>query len=283
LENAYELGEAGRNDEAKKAYQQAARQAEQMQANLDPGSQEQIDARGALVGCLNDYATFLLKRGELKTAATQLLNARKILEELRRQTSDETKYATSLGQNHYNMGVVCTKAGRHGDAEYSYSQALPLLELTVRTDPEKLVWRQMLAMCQYNLGHLLYVYNNADRYDESRIHLEKSLGEWQRLASSDPFVSEYHSRVGATLNNLGVLATERGDLTEARKLFEEALVNQKRAVAQQPIFELTHQFMGQHYRELTAVLDKLGDAEALAAIQKEQTQWQSSVNSNPAN
>jgi tetratricopeptide (TPR) repeat protein len=192
---------------------------------------------------------------------------------------DETVYASALGQNHYNMGIICTKAGRHSDAERSYSHALPLLELAVRSKPEKISLRQMLAMCQYNLGHLLAVYHD-DRYEEARIHLEKSLVEWQRLASDDPFVSEYHSRVGATLHNLGLLAQYRDDLAEARKLFEQALVNQKRAVAQQPVHHLTHVFMGQHYTELSGILDKLGDAEALEAIEKEQIEWQSSLNSN---
>ena len=277
LENAYELGDAGRIDEADKAYQAAIAQAEQMQANLAPDSQKRIDALDALAGSRNAYAIFLLERGELKTAATHLLHARKIIEEHRRQMPDDNNYPNGPGNNLYNMGVVCTQAGRNGDAENSYSHALPHLELAVRNKPENVWFRQMLAMCQFNLGNLL---GNADRPEEARIFWDKSLKEWQRLASDDPPVSEYHCRVGATLNNLGVLAQEGGDHTEARKLFELALVHQKRAANQQPIYKLVHEFMGHHYRGLTEVLDKLGDAEAREAIEKEESEWRSSSSLN---
>ena len=228
-EEAIRLDDAASINEADKAYRRAIQQAELVVAMSPVGTEElarqKVFARLALAQCHNNYATFLSDIGNSTLAGEHFLKARDTYEKVHRGLPQVAEYAHDLGVNHYNTGNLETELGDMAKAEVSYRSALPLLEKAVQKESENPQFRAMLAMCEYNLARLV---GGADRIDEAQEFWQQSLSEWRRLAETNPRNSEYHSRVGATLSNLGVLANRRGDLNMAREMLEEALKHQKR-------------------------------------------------------
>jgi hypothetical protein len=287
LQQAEAHAAAGCHDEADRAYRRAIVQAEKIANRFGPTSRQDVIAHWdesvghyaalhSLANCHVRYALHLLDAGDPAAAVQHLLAARATYEELHRVVPDDAelghRLSYQLGVSHYNMGKIETEAGDVARAESLYKEAETLLRKAVERQPEREKFRKVLAMCRYNLGHLL---GTGGRADEAAEYWRKSLADWQLLAGDYPRVSEYHSRTGATLSNLAVLAARRNELTRARELFEQAIAHQKRALAREPVYELAREFLARHYRGLTEVLEKLGDEPALAALVEEQATFQS--------
>jgi hypothetical protein len=121
-------------------------------------------------------------------------------------------------------------------------------------------------MCRYNLAIVLA---SSDRRDEAETAWKQSLADWRLLAQVYPRESEYHSRVGATLSNLAVLAGDRQEFVACRALAEEAIVHQKTALETDPVYVHAHVFLCNHYRQLARALVALKEHRALARAAEE--------------
>jgi tetratricopeptide (TPR) repeat protein len=230
-------------------------------------ARQQVFARLALAQCHNNYAAFLNKIGNRTLAVEYLLKARAAYEVCHKGLPQAADFAYLLGSTYYNMAKFLeTAAGEAHQGESEYRTALPLLQLAVRSEPDRTKFRALLAMCQYNLGDLLY---GAKRGEEAQSLWEASLAEWQQLAERHPESSEYHSRIGATLSNLGVLARDRGDLEVARENLEEALTHQKRALSAKPVYQRAIPFLETHYRVLAKILKAQHDEAAFTALEND--------------
>jgi serine/threonine protein kinase len=273
LEQAYEFEARSLHAKAEQAYQKAIFQAQQIVALSEHDSsiraKDTSNPWFGLANSHNAYATLLGDMGNFDGAFQHLLEARAIYED-RQRIPDADAVDYSLGSNYYNMGNIELAAGDRAAAEASYRDALPLLGQAVKREFQRGKFRHVLAMCQYNLGHLL---GSTKRGDEAEQIWRQSLNNWRILVANYSTVSEYHSRVGATLNNLGALALMEGEFAEARPLLEEALVHQKRALARQPVYDGAYSFLSQHYKALAKVLGELGDKVALAALEVDKEKW----------
>ena len=153
-----------------------------------------------------------------------------------------------VGVNRYNLGKLYEGAGKLDDAKSAYREAIPLLQKAIEAEPKEVRNLRLLAMCRYNLGLAFAKGGKPDQADEI---WNQSLRDWRVVILFRPFASESHSRAGATLSNLAVLASDRGDFKQCRRLAEEALIHQKRALRTEPVYKHAKGFLLTHYKHLS--------------------------------
>lgn len=260
LGEALELQEQ-QSPEADKAFTEATALAEQLVAATDGDPRH----RARLIHCVDDYAFCLKQLGRLDDAMQHSNRARQLVNSLKDDHPAYDLNAYLEGTNTYNRSVYLAELNLSGEAEQAALQALPLLERAhtkgLEDAPHRTMETKALAMCRYNLG--LYAVQ-AGRADDAAEYWQASLRDWRALTLVVPLESEYHSRTGATASNLAALANRRGDFAEARRLAEQALEHQRRALHCVPVYEHARDFLRSHHKHLATALTEMGDYEALA-------------------
>jgi tetratricopeptide (TPR) repeat protein len=262
LSKALSLRKTGRHAETSQAFEKAIDQARQLMtdANAHPIH------RARLAGCLGDYSTFLNDIGRTTEAERYCDASGELIAILVEKFPEDPEYRYLLGLYWYNRGIISVAARRTDLAEFAYAQAIMSLEKAIRAQPDVRVYRYILAQSRYNLG--LVLSDSGQHVPAGRVW-NQALADWRALVQEFPRNSEHMSRVGATLSNLAILARDRGESHECRKLAEQALVAQKRALAIKPPYELCRDFLRGHYKVLAQALWRLEDHTSLAAISEE--------------
>jgi tetratricopeptide (TPR) repeat protein len=224
-----------------------------------------------LIHCLDELSVYLHERGRSNEADVPSRRAADLATELLDSHPDFLPANYLVGINLYNTGVRLQESGRSPEAEEVYDVALRHLDAAFRSEPNEARNVYGLAQCQYNLA-MVYI-GRDDRADQAKKYWEDSLSRWKGLIFMHPLRSEYHSRAGATLSNLAVLAGEAKEFETCRALAQEAIEFQKHALQIEPVFHLARQFMGKHYQQLSLALSALGAREALSIAAEERVAY----------
>jgi serine/threonine protein kinase/predicted negative regulator of RcsB-dependent stress response len=218
-----------------------------------------------LIHCIDDYGSFLGERGRREEALRQSMEAGRLADSLIEQYPDFPTNPYLQGTILYNRSKLY-EADKPADARRCCREALVFLEKAFAAEPNEIRVVYVLASCRYNLG--LYL-GQGGRDDEAEKQWNDALRDWRALTLLRPLSSEYHSRAGATLSNLAVLARRRGDFKQCRDLARQALDHQKRALAAKPVYKLAKEFLSKHYQELSLAVESLGDYHSLAACSED--------------
>lgn len=141
--------------------------------------------------------------------------ARELLEEADSLLGSRTRPDRRLlGDTLFHLGIALRRQGLLEDAERVHREAL---------DNRIAEFGEVSLPVASSRNTLALVLQNAERYDEAQIELDRALSTRRRL------LPEESPEVAVTLTNLGALAIEQNDLDRARTLFEEALAIQERA------------------------------------------------------
>jgi hypothetical protein len=101
---------------------------------------------------------------------------------------------------------------------------------------------------------------------------DESVKYWKALGLMRPANSEFHSRTGATLNNLAESARQRSDFRRCQDLATQAVYYQKLALRAKPVHKLAEEFLHQHYEVLSIASDELADYLSLAHCAEDRIQ-----------
>lgn len=129
------------------------------------------------------------------------------------------------------------------------------------------------------LADLLSDQGLREQADQAR---RRALEIRERMVQRDPDVPVYRSALGATLNNLALDLTARGEVAEARRLLDRAIQQQRIALGTNPANPVCRQFLRNHHAARTHVLIGLGAHKeaALAAAELPRfspLQWQDHI------
>jgi tetratricopeptide (TPR) repeat protein len=256
LEKALQL-RAENVSEAETAHQRAIALSDQLHSD----DKQEPRYLAKLVNCLDEYSVFLHNLGRSE-ADEPSRRAAELAEELLASHPDFLSAHYLIGINHYNTGVRLQGRGHDVEAEAAYQTAITHLQRAFELEPTEVRNPYGLAQCKYNLA-MIYSEDTA----KAETYWQESLRLWKGLILMRPLRSEFHSRAGATLSNLAVLARLGENYELCRSLASEAVVFQKEhALKLEPVYEHAKPFLQKHYHELGLALSSLRDREALAKL-----------------
>ena len=230
-------------------------------------SPHDLNVLSSLVDCFESLAAFKDGRGEPRDAAAMYRKAIAVQTKLARQYHDVASHQETLANLHFNLAKTHGQLKETEHATRAYQDSLALLNRLVKQTPEINEYRLVRARAYYNLATTV----QATAADEAHDYYSASLSDWRALAARSPDVSEYHSRIGATLHNMGMLQRESGDNHELQQLFSEALERQRRALRCEPVYDYAREFLDSHYQQLAKTFMNARDyGQATTLIE----QWQ---------
>jgi tetratricopeptide (TPR) repeat protein len=136
------------------------------------------------------------------------------------QLPDDSGLRTALAHSHHQLGNVLRRTARAKDAEPELRQAASLYEKLAKESPEVAEHRSNLAHVHNGLGWGLRDKDLAAAEQEHR----RALALFEGLSDELPDNPWYQTHRAMSLEIVGVLRRERGDLTDAKVLLEQAIV-----------------------------------------------------------
>lgn len=207
-------------------------------------------------------ARVYMNRADLTRSEEDFAQAIALLKRLVREFPGTVEYQADLAVSLYNRAKLLETTGRKEDAAADLRRCIPRLEKLVPLAPDVAKYQKYLAKAYYNLGMMLVQADPAEAQKAWR----RSAGNWRDLSAAYPAVSEYHSRVGATLSNLAILVRNAGELDEACELLEQAIGHQRDALKCDKPFRFASEFLHNHYLVLSRTLIKQGKHTEAAAV-----------------
>ena len=217
----------GRNPEAA----DAARNALALLENLVPADPngtgyrlEQAAAHNTLAGALEDL-------GQPRAAEADYRKAIGLLDELAAQFPTVPEHQTRAAVGRNNLAVLMENQGRLDEAEKVLRENLQSLERLAAGDPSSYNYRSTLAL---TLDNLADVWEKSSRKPEAEGALRRSAGLRSGLTKDFPNTPYHLHELGDELARLANLASDRGDLGEARRLQEQVIAHRRSLLALAP-------------------------------------------------
>src|SRR5262249_50772673 len=158
----------------------------------------------------------------------------------------------------------------------NYTKAIEIWEKAATAQPDHAEYQRSLAMAYDGLA----IRQNPT--ESLRLH-QKALLIRERLVQDDPDNLENRNDLGATLNNIGVLLSNKRQYQEALAIFRRAVEHQEVAYSKAPQMILYGQFLGTGYSNIASMSWTLGQHnEALEWRRKSVTVFRGLVGDNPA-
>lgn len=187
--------------------------------------------------CLHFLGSYYLRTGELDRAADTLAQAASMNEKLEGRASSKTmQYLSTLGWVYKEQGLYQRAEGLFREI-FDYYQSVPA---------DTLVTQRASAMSQ-----LAAVRQAQGAYADAEQLYRQSLDIRRH------YLGDLNPRVGESLNNLGTLYSENGELEKAQRDFEEALDILERIYPDTP----DHPSIISTLNNLAGVLKKMGHLE----------------------
>ena len=163
--------DAGRSDEAKRAFEQAAAHA---------GEERDLKHRVKATYRLSDIAVM---QGDLKKAHELATMAREMAERRVKSTPDDLDAERELSVCYEKIGDVLVKQGNLPGSLESYRASLTIRERLTKADPGNAGWQRDLSVSHDKIGRLLEKQGNLREAFE---HYRENLAIAERLAARDP-------------------------------------------------------------------------------------------------
>src|SRR5262249_37773347 len=155
-------------------------------------------------------------------------------------------FAPRVAEFHLQLGLIYEAAGRREQAIHSIRKAVEPAGRMVARSP--LPWYpSQLARVHLHLGELLQASGQdadaATSYRQARQRLEKVVKDFPDRATD-------RSNLGSVLDRQAQLLLDRGSLTEAVPLLEQALGHHEAAQRSAPGHPVYRQYLGHHWHVL---------------------------------
>jgi tetratricopeptide (TPR) repeat protein len=207
-----------------------------------------------------------LLRDEFKESQEKEADFRKsvaILDELADQHPDEASYRVNACTVRNNLAVGLENNGRFDLAEQIHRQNIRFWEGLATKDPAVRDYRSKTALAYENLGSVLTRLGRKPDAEQSlRLSLELRVALTKELPDS-PY---NFSIVATNLLSLADLATDRGNRGLARQLQEQAVANQRKAVALAPADKNHVNRLSAVYASLIETLIRLREHEEATTV-----------------
>jgi tetratricopeptide (TPR) repeat protein len=252
------VGSQGRHAEARDLLERAVREQQAARA-ADPKNPNYLRF---LRNHYTNLADTLLALGEHREAA-------RAAEELPPLAPKDGQQHWSAAERLLRCAEVAAKDARLTKdqvraARQDYAgRARRLLDEAAKRCPDDPEPRYAVAVSLYHTGLLL---SNVGRPADAESAYRQAVPFLEKLAGQSPDHLPYRSSLGAALNNLAGALRDRGELTEARRLLEEAIRHQTAARKIDDKNPTCREFLRNHYWSLAETLVQLGEhAEAAKA------------------
>ena len=227
----YDLGSLwnslGRKDEALEILRKAMALVETL-TSTDPSEPRY---RGDQAALHELDAVVLIGLNRVDEAAAGFRKGIDLLDELAARFPDVKAYAARAAAGRSNLAGVLMKSGRLDEAEAVLRRNLEFWETLAKSDPANSNNRSKLALTWENLAHVL---EKSARKPEVEQALHRAADLRLALSRDYPNTPYHFGRLAEALARLATLASDRGDLAEARRLREQAVANRRVALTMAP-------------------------------------------------
>jgi serine/threonine-protein kinase len=245
------LADAGRVDEAESHYREAAK----IQQALLAEDAQAPGNRWHLARSEANLAVLLQATGRLRDAEERFKQARDLQARLVADFPNIPDYRHELAASLYNLGLLLAVTQRPQLAEQAYRESLALSERLRDDFPEFPDYRQKIALTKLNLALVL---EKTDLPAAERTYRD-ALDIQESLAASFPRVFEYRLALGRTLYTFAGLHIRRGELANARRLLERAILQHRAALEFNGRSYSCREFLRDDHGVLAVVLLRLGE------------------------
>jgi len=185
---------------------------------------EQAAAHNTLARALEDL-------GQPREAEADYRKAIGLLDELAAQFPTVPEHQTRAAVGRNNLAVLLENQGRLDEAETVLRENLQSLERLAAGDPSNYNYPSTLAL---TLDNLADVWEKSSRKPEAEQALRRSAGLRSGLTKDFPNTPYHLRELGDELARLANLASDRGDLGEARRLQEQVIAHRRSVLALAP-------------------------------------------------
>jgi serine/threonine protein kinase/Flp pilus assembly protein TadD len=206
-----------------------------------------------LAMALNDFGIVLQAAGQFGAAEVAFRRAETYLQKLADNHPAVPEYRQQLARSRFNQGAFLEAIGRPRDAEKPLRQAQEIFEKLGPGSATEV--RPDLAG---TLNSLALALNATGRAQEAEATYRKAIALWENLTDDFPKMADYHSNLGGTLANLGMLLNSQKQWAKARRLVECAIRCQQAALQHNPSHPGYRRSLQNHYRILADTLKGLG-------------------------
>jgi tetratricopeptide (TPR) repeat protein len=147
--------------------QQLFRESISIQEELVARSPQRVSYRVDLASTYNNRGQRFLEAGDFSSAERDLVNARKIFEELVAQYPDVPVHLTGLATVLDNLGTIWERTGRPADAADAFAKALEFQEAACQRSPDAELFGSLLNQHRKNLNRVRTLLNQADKTSRS--------------------------------------------------------------------------------------------------------------------
>jgi serine/threonine protein kinase/tetratricopeptide (TPR) repeat protein len=222
--------------------------------------------RHELAGVLDSRSHLQMHQGDHAGAVKTINEA--IAEESAAVDADPTsvEYRSFLGNHYFNLAVIHEmRLDQPAEALAARLAAVGVWEKLAAENPAVTDYRGRLAMGLLDIGNTL-LYRLPAKGDPTPYY-RRARDLLETLVRELPEVGRHHSSLAAVLDGLARQQIQLKKFEEARRLLEDAVKSQRRAVELSGDVDQFHRFLASHYMNLARVEQKLEQpAEALAAL-----------------
>jgi tetratricopeptide (TPR) repeat protein len=221
------LQDSGRKADAEREYRAAAEHCQRLAADFPrtPRYRQYLaEITYVLAGLLSQQHRF--DEAE-KTYQAALDRQRQLVADFPKQLT----YRADLAKSYQNLGNMRLTSERGPEAEAALHQALAHWEQLVTERPTEPVYRTHLGR---TLNSLASLWLDIGRPQDAEQAFSRARNLFQKLVEEFDTVGEYHYHFAVVLSNLAILARKRTDWNAACRLLEQALREQRTALAGGP-------------------------------------------------
>jgi tetratricopeptide (TPR) repeat protein len=260
--------EAGRTDEAKAAFAQAALKA----TGKDEG--------GIRYWALNGQGDVAMLQGHLQEALQLYRSAQEMITELSAQAPSNTEWRRDLGWSHLKIGDVLVSQGNFAGALQLFRESLAILEDLAKEDPNNTLLQSNLSFMYNRVGAAIAPQDSS----QSLQFFRKSVAVADRLAQADPSNVSRQWDLSASLGFVAIILEWQHDLAGASEYYnKEAGMLERLTKADPGNGALLHD-LARTYQNFGDVLAKQENrAEALRRYQESQAIFQRLTTGDPSN
>ena len=211
--------DAGRTNEAKRAFEQAAAHA---------GEERDLKHRVKATYRLSDIAVM---QGDLKKAHELATMAREMAERRVKSTPDDLDAERELSVCYEKIGDVLVKQGNLPGSLESYRASHAIFERLAKADPGNAGWQHDLSVSQEKIGDVLVAQGNLPAALES---YKLDLAIMERLAKADPGNAGWQRDLSVSHNKIGDVLVAQGNLPGSLESYRASLAIRERLVKADP-------------------------------------------------
>jgi serine/threonine-protein kinase len=243
--------EMGRNEEARRDYEQTCALFAQLAANFP----DVPDYREGLANSQLNFGRLLVDLGKHDEAELAYAESMRIQTQLTADFPTRPKYRNALANSHHNRGILLYGIGKRGEAEAAFRDALRIREQLAVDFPSIVEYQQRLANTQNDFGILLV---NRGKRAEAEIAYHEALKIKTRLAQDFPAVPGYRLELARSYDNLASLLGTLGKEVDAEAAHHDALKIVSRLASEFPAVPHYRQQVARISLNHASVLDRLG-------------------------